>query len=142
MNNEFIYISCKNKKFPYYSAKKLFEVYKNLITENKLGFIGLIKRTKPFFYAVFVDGEFKGCLFVNMWDLENKRCEIGGFSRRKSSKEVTQGIKYFCRYIFSNFEINKIYVDTKHSHSAIAVIRAGFKRKGNILFMTRSNINV
>lgn len=137
---EYTFIPCTDKTFPYYSARKLFNVYIQEMTENKYGFTRLIKLKKPFIYAILVNDDFKGILYID--EINDNICQIAGFSRRKQSIFVPQGIKYFCHFLFNTFNFDEIQAKTKFRYASIIMLKAGFKKRDNLLYINRSMLDV
>lgn len=125
--NEYIFIPCAERElFPYYQAKKLFNKYINEITENKLGFTGLLKDKKPYLWAVMVNDEFGGCYFIDSW-ISLEGVKIGGFAKRKHQEYSKESIKYFIDMLRSN-GIQTIIAETKNRHTSIFLLKSGFKK--------------
>lgn len=134
MNKEFIFIPAIERGFPYYRVKKLFNRYNKYFPD--LTFRTLMKYKKPHIYAVIVDNDFQGVLFIDEL-LENK-CYIGGFANRKQHNDVIQAIKYFCEHLFKVLDIEQVRVRTEYLQTVIACKKAGFIKDNNELILNRS----
>ena len=101
---------------------------KNFIYSSKSAIkqLGKIIKNSVFFYKVYHDtGEFKGCLFIDSIDDENKVIEFGGFADRhaQTAKAIKQLIAYF-KHFYPDYQIKAI---TNKLPARMSLIRAGLK---------------
>ena len=101
---------------------------KNFIYSSKSAIKQLTRiiHTSVAFYKVYHDtGEFKGCLFIDDIDDENKIIEFGGFADRHA--KTTQAIKEliaFLKYHYPDYQIKAI---TSKLPAKMSLVRAGLK---------------
>lgn len=102
---------------------------KNFIYSSKSAIkqLGRIIKTSICFYKVYHDtGEFKGCLFIDTIDDENKTVVFGGFADRHA--KTKQAIKELVAYIKYHYPDYKIKALTNYLTAKMSLTRAGFTK--------------
>lgn len=101
---------------------------KNFIYANKSAIKQLTRiiHTSVAFYKVYHDtGEFKGCLFVDDIDEENKIIEFGGFADRHA--HTTQAIRELIAFLKHHYPDYQIKAITSRLTAKMSLTRAGLK---------------
>lgn len=106
---------------------KLFKPYRKIFvysSKSAIKQLGRIIKTSIAFYKVYHEtGEFKGCLFIDVIDDENKIVEFGGFADRHAN--TRQAIKELIAFIKFHYPDYKIKALTTHLTAKMSLTRAG-----------------
>ncbi|MCD7740441.1 MAG: hypothetical protein LUH11_03735 [Candidatus Gastranaerophilales bacterium] len=109
---------------------RLFKSNKNrefftFLNKSAIKQLSRIINTSVFFYKVYDNQKFIGCLFVNSIDEKNKIIEFGGFAdRHTNTVQAVKELSAFLKYHFPNYKIKAL---TKYLTAKLCLIKAGFK---------------
>lgn len=138
---KFKFVPPQEPSFPLEEIKELFNQYKEIFLKHNIdSYEKLYSITGNFLFAVYTHGKLEGCLFCTDWNMTGDKytdCQIGGFAVRKQHNSV-EAVKGFCDYLFERFDLEHIYSETFERHARIALLKAGFKKLNNSMFI-RSN---
>ena len=115
----------KHSSFNYSQAKDLYQKYKNLIGDID-DFCQILNSTL-FFSFLKDNGEFIGCLYF--YQSENKLM-INGFANRNMHQENLKILNLATSWFNTD-----IYARTPHKSAAFCLLRAGFKKIDNQLYI-------
>ena len=118
-----ILYSSLDNNFPYGACERLYNENKEYLLPMDISFDKLIECLKGNFWAVCDDNNnLMGCLYFEI--RFNDKWFISGFSERKVTKHVVNAI----HTLIEHYGKGKVYSETPYRHSAIALLRAGFKK--------------
>jgi hypothetical protein len=123
-------ISCltpRNSAFNYFQCKELYNKYKDLIGDDD--FDDVINRTD--FYAFCIDKtmELIGCIYFYIRD---NKIFLNGFANRHHHELNVECLKESLRWFDED-----IYVETKQKTAKLCILKAGFKKIKNNLYIYR-----
>ena len=113
-------------KFDYKACKELYKEY-----EKEIGDIEDFDKilTNTMFYSFYTDDdEFVGCLYF--YNGSKNRLFVNGFSNRKMHQYNVQALKLS----FEWFDCD-IYAQTPHRNAVYCLLRSGFKKYDNQLYV-------
>lgn len=117
-----------NTKFNYSQCKELFEKYKNLIDDHT-DFFHIIFSTQ-FFSFLTDDNNFVGCLYF--YKTPDNKLMFNGFANRKMHSYNLEAIKLATSWFNTD-----IYAKTSHKTAAFCLLRAGFVKFDNQLYVKK-----
>lgn len=118
----------KHKDFEYQKYKNLFCKYKELINDDS-DFDEIIKYT--LFFAFYTDdNQFIGCIYFYI--KENDKLFLNAFANRKMHQHTVEALKK----TFDWFNCD-IYATTPHKTAILCLLRAGFKKIDNELYIKK-----
>lgn len=115
--------------YPDKETLELFNKYKDLVIPDD-SIEDLIKSCRGFFFKVYVDSFFKGCIYIHNWKEINNKWEsayLSGFSKPKNQLNTVKAVNYICQKIAEDYGIKEIFSKTDHKHAVICLKRSGFK---------------
>lgn len=114
--------------FNYSQCKALYEKYKNLINDVD-DFFQIISSTQFFSFLTDTD-KFIGCLYF--YNSSDGKLMLNGFANRGMHLYNIEALR-----IASNWFDTDIYAKTPHKTAAFCLLRAGFKKCDNQLYIKR-----
>lgn len=127
--NEFLYISSLDNHFPDYECRLLFEKYKSSIYPDiEYSFDAFLSDTGGFLYAVYVDNELGGFIWLHDFSKDCDYCYLSGFSYRKKTPFVKEAVINILDHVQKRFGISEIKCETDLRHAVLCLLRIGFKK--------------
>ena len=118
-----------DKNFDFYACKKLYKKNQKLIGDDA-SFNQIIQNT--FFFSFYDDKTLVGCIYVYQKD---GKTFLNGFAKRGFHSFNIYAVKK----IFNWFK-SDIYAESKHKTAILLLLRCGFKKISENLFVYHNNM--
>lgn len=117
-----------DEEFDFYACRKLYKKNQRLVGDNA-SFNQIIKNT--FFYAFYDDKVLVGCIYVYK---KKEKLYLNGFAQRGFHLFNIEAVKKVLKWFRSD-----IYAEARHKTSRLLLLRCGFCRESENLFVYYNN---